>query len=291
MTDAPAHFDPQAESFDRRAGLPAGVARDVANSIAEIAEAEAEEVRSDGMRTLLEVGAGTGEIGIELLRPAALAPVSVAYVGFDLSRRMVALFRDRLAAGDVASTRGAVLAVADGSAAWPVRAGSVDLIFGSRSLHLLDPEHVVDECSRIAGASGALLLLGRVERDEDSVREVMRREMHSRLRELGLRARSGGRHRDALLRAAEARGGSRLNPVTAAEWTVEITPRTALESWKRTGGLGGRSPSAEDKEAILAGLARFAEREYDGLDTVVRSNERYRIEGARIAPMRAEGRS
>jgi ubiquinone/menaquinone biosynthesis C-methylase UbiE len=76
-------FDRQAERFDRRAGLAPGVAREVAMALVRTVSLRADDV-------VLEIGAGTGAIGCELLQ---LGP---RYVGLDLSHRMLDVFRRKL---------------------------------------------------------------------------------------------------------------------------------------------------------------------------------------------------
>src|SRR5262245_53422400 len=99
-------FDEQASSFDDRAGLPDSVAQDVAAAVLSIGGLGPAD-------TLVEVGAGSGEIGCHFVR-------SVSYVGFDVSDGMLTAFRDRLHA----KSHTARLAVADGDETWPVADGS-----------------------------------------------------------------------------------------------------------------------------------------------------------------------
>jgi hypothetical protein len=86
VADEPERFDAQAPGFDRRAGLPADAAISVARAVLDIAAAGPEEL-------LVELGAGTGEIGQHLIGP-------MCYVGIDRSARMLKLFRQKLAGAD-----------------------------------------------------------------------------------------------------------------------------------------------------------------------------------------------
>ncbi len=73
-------FDEQAPRYDARVGLPESVAAAVASEI----------VACAGLRTddlVLELGAGTGEIGTHLAR------LPVRYVGIDNSAPMLQIFR------------------------------------------------------------------------------------------------------------------------------------------------------------------------------------------------------
>lgn len=72
-------FEDQAASFDRRAGLPPGVAAEVADAIAAAAEMSSGDV-------LLEIGVGTGEIGVHL------AGLPIRYAGIDSAEAMLRAF-------------------------------------------------------------------------------------------------------------------------------------------------------------------------------------------------------
>ena len=124
-------FDEQAESFDQRAGLPAGVADSIVREFLLLAQVGPGDV-------VLEVGAGTGQIGM------ALCQHPLHYVGFDVSVAMLDLFRRRCSG----NTRPVSLIEADGNSPWPAGDGSVRAVFSSRTVHLLDAGHVVVEFFR-----------------------------------------------------------------------------------------------------------------------------------------------
>ena len=69
----------QASRYDARVGLPESVSAAVARAIVEQANAGADDL-------VLELGAGTGEIGVHLAR------LPVRYVGLDSSPAMLDLF-------------------------------------------------------------------------------------------------------------------------------------------------------------------------------------------------------
>jgi len=108
---------------------------------------------------LLELGAGTGEVGAHLWR---ILPAGVSYLALDLSFGMLALFgrkatRDRLPAVDPSKRLWRV--VADLSRPWPVPDGSVAAIFCSRAAHRLNLATFLAESRRVL-RPGAPLLLG-----------------------------------------------------------------------------------------------------------------------------------
>src|SRR5262245_6409789 len=103
MALATRSFDEQAGAFDQRAGMPASVSHAIATELVHLAQLGPGDV-------VLEVGAGTGQIGL------ALSQQSVSYVGFDLSIGMLEVFnRRRRGTGRPVS-----LIAADGDKRWPV---------------------------------------------------------------------------------------------------------------------------------------------------------------------------
>ena len=101
-------FDEQAESFDRRAGLPSGVSDLIAREFLLLARAGPGDV-------VLEVGAGTGQIG------AALCEHPLRYVGFDSSAAMLDIFRHRCGG----NRQPVSLIEADGNSSWPAGDGTI----------------------------------------------------------------------------------------------------------------------------------------------------------------------
>src|SRR5688572_24281201 len=159
MHASPELFDGQAGLFERRAGLPEAACRAIAKKVIEIGEAGSGDL-------IVEIGSGTGQIGQWFEAP-------VRYAGFDLSAGMLKEFSRRLDSD---------LIQADANASWPLADGVAHVIFGSRAVHLLQQEHVAHEVFRVASSTGATLILGRVERNPDSVRARMTQEMNERLR-------------------------------------------------------------------------------------------------------------
>src|SRR4030095_15695774 len=108
MASARRSFDEQAGSFDRRAGLPESVCDSVARELGQFAPLAPGDV-------VLEVGVGTGQIGL------ALCQLPVCYVGFDASAAMLDVFKRR----HRESGRAVWLIQADGNNRWPANDGSV----------------------------------------------------------------------------------------------------------------------------------------------------------------------
>jgi ubiquinone/menaquinone biosynthesis C-methylase UbiE len=262
MNSRPATFDAQAGTFDRRAGLPDECCQSIARAVLEMAEV----VPGD---LVLEVGAGTGMLGTWLARPP------LRYVGFDLSHGMLAAFRSRLASPSPMS----FLLQADGNRLWPLADGTVKVTFGSRTLHLLNLGHVVDESFRVAQAEGASLIIGRIERPSGSLPSILQQAMRRLLRQYGFAGHAGEQHRRRLLTAFTRRGGRVLEPVLAARWSVLRTPWQAIEAWRSKPGLAGLDVPPDVQDAILDELARWARSTCGDLHRQVTCEETYVLQG------------
>jgi ubiquinone/menaquinone biosynthesis C-methylase UbiE len=113
-------FDEQALDYDARAGLPATVGAAVAQGIVDRAGVLADDL-------VLELGAGTGEIG------AHLARLPIRYVGLDASAAMLQVFRAKAAGSQPA------LIVANGDDPWPLPAQDARDVGPRGRVHALDP--------------------------------------------------------------------------------------------------------------------------------------------------------
>lgn len=256
-------FDLQADSFAERAGLEPREAAAVAAAVSGIVAGAA--------GVLLEVGAGSGEIGAWL----AAAP-DRPYLGLDLSLPMLLRFSARLPACH--------LIQADGGAGWPLPTGRVGAVFLSRAAHLLDSDRLAAEVRRTAHPRGAWLLLGRVRREPGSVRAALRREMRRLLAAAGVAGRSGEEAHDRLLAALAAGGALPLPPRVVTSWPVAERPAAALAAWRGKPGLAGVALSAALKEEVLVQLEAWARRRWANLDAAHETTERYELSGARLPP-------
>jgi ubiquinone/menaquinone biosynthesis C-methylase UbiE len=262
-------FDSQAATYDQRAGLPGQVGREVAQAVLELAAIQAGDV-------VVEVGAGTGQIG------QWLAQEAVRYVGFDLSPGMLHLFRQRLDCWGAART----LLVADGHQSWPIHDATASVIFSSRAVHLLPLEHVVAESFRVTRPAGATLLVGRLQRSPSSLHAQMKHQLHRLLRQYGLQVREGEQHQQWLLDYWCQCDAKVIAPVVVAQWRVVSTPEEAIAAWRDKPGLGGLDLSARLKNAILAALATWAETTFGGLQQRVESEAAYIINGVKKSHMK-----
>jgi ubiquinone/menaquinone biosynthesis C-methylase UbiE len=260
----PTSFDGQAGAFERRAGLTAEQCRAVAEAL----------LGASGLQPgdrLLEIGAGTGMIGRHLID--RLRSLPAGYLGVDLSRGMLEVFRHRTGTGVPG------LVQMDAGAPWPFPDRSVQMLFSSRAIHLLPLGLVVDELFRVV-APGGVCRLGWVERRPESVKARMSREMQRRLRERGFAARSAGSR--PFLEACRERGAVPLDRIVAARWPAAHSPRRSLDDWRSKDGLGGivLPPGVQDE--VLDELAAWAVDTFGGLDGTVESEEAYVLDGVRI---------
>lgn len=265
-------FDRQAGDFDRRAGLPPGAAPRVAAALLEL--------MPDG-GTLLDLGAGTGQIGEPFAR-LCRAPRH-RYLGLDVSAPMLAVFRRKLAP-DAGPGAGAALVWADACRSWPVARGGVTLLFSSRAAHLLPPDLLIEEALRVASPAGALVVFGGVRNDPESLRAVVRRQMRRLLAEQGFEGRNARAAQDRLAAALAERGGELLPPVTAASWTAVHRVGDALSNWRAKSGLGGRTLPAAVQEDVLRRLEEWVRERWGGLDVAGEATERYELTVVRLNP-------
>jgi ubiquinone/menaquinone biosynthesis C-methylase UbiE len=258
---SPTPFDGQAPEFDRRVGLPEEDCRRIAATVLELAGARPGD-------TVVEIGAGTGMIGRWFLSHP------VGYVGLDLSRGMLEIFRHR---------RGIIragLVQADGAQPWPLPDESVRLVFSSRAIHLLPLEHAVGELFRVASPGGAACVLGWVERRPESVKARLSREMQRRVGERGFPVRSAGGRR--FLDACRERGAEELPKTVVARWPVRHVPRLSIEHWRSKLGLGGTVLPPGVQEEVLRELEAWAAETFGDLDAGWMSEEAYVLEGVAL---------
>ena len=256
-------FEAQAAEYDARKGLPEGSCPEIARAVARLCGAE------PGC-TLVELGAGTGQLGV------CFAALGLRYTGLELSGAMLEKFEERLSDAGA----GIELHRSDVNGCWPVLDASTDVIFSSRALHLFDLQHVANQARRVARGAQTTFVVGRIERDRESLRSVLRREMRRRLRAHGVEPNDGpGRQRD-MLDMLLAGGERRLGPALCAHWSVELSAADVLDAWRRKPALGGATVATETKAAVLLELEGFAVSRFGSLEAREPAEERYMIEGA-----------
>jgi SAM-dependent methyltransferase len=255
-------FDAQAPRYDARVGLPESVGAAVARAIVERANAGEDDL-------VLELGAGTGEIGVHLAR------LPIRYLGLDAAAAMLDLFRAKAAPASPS------LVVADCDCPWPLPAGSAGVVFASRVIHLLDPDHVARETMRVCRPAG-LLILGRVVRDRDGIAERLRRNRLELLAAAGIPARQGEAGTRRVIEGVVAFGGESLGRQIVAEWTSETTPAAVIADWESLPRMGSVAVDAVTRGRILAALRDWARAEFGDLERPRASPARYAIDIIRL---------
>ena len=143
-------------------------------------------------------------------------------------------------------------------------------------------DHVAREALRVASSRGALLLVGRVRRDPQSVNARIRRQMLELLEQTGRGGRDGQSRSGHLIETLVAHGAEAFNPVVAAGWTASHSPAESLRGWRSKQGLGGTDIPEPLKNEILAKLEKWATQTFDRLETSFESTEEYLLEGVRL---------
>jgi SAM-dependent methyltransferase len=257
-------FDAQARIFDERAGVPPDAARAVARAVLDLLAPRADDL-------LLELGAGTGEIGRHLAS-------SMNYVGLDRSSAMLDAFRAKLGARQLDR---ASLMKADADRSWPVDDGTVRAVFASRVAHLLEPDHLIAELTRVC-EPGGYFLIGHVARDRSSVHRILRDKRASLLRERGLSPRQGRQLGRRMLDGLVAAGATQIGARPVASWSTEASAGQVIDGWASLETMGGYQLAAEVRTAILAQLTDWATGEFGDLTTIRISEERYMLDGVRL---------
>ncbi|MDJ0899489.1 MAG: class I SAM-dependent methyltransferase [Xenococcus sp. MO_188.B8] len=265
LTSKKVNFDDQAKTFEIRTGLSEATCQAIVKTALDLAEIKPGD-------SVVEVGAGTGQIG------QWFAPESVNYLGFDLSEPMLAEFRRHLdpPRDDFQIVQG------DANQHWPVADGSANLIFSSRTLHLLNLEQVVQESWRIAQPERAVVLMGNVQRQKNSVKNQMRDQMQNLLAQNTLQGRKKNQLMRQLIALFTQRGAQVIEPVEVSQWQVVNTPRQSLESWRGKAHLAGIELAEGIKQDVLDRLQIWAEDKFGGLDQPIESEETYILQGVRL---------
>ncbi len=218
---------------------------------------------------MVELGAGTGEIGVHLVR------LPVRYVGLDNSQAMLDVFRAK-AGGALPS-----LIVADCNQPWPLPDASAAVIFASRVIHLLDPAHVVGEAFRVCRPGGSLML-GRVLREPDSIKDRLRRRRQALLIEAGISPRQGEAGARHVIERCVMAGGESLGRRIVAEWTGETALAAIIAGWASLSRMGAVRVEPAMRAEILDEIRDWARVEIGDLDRPRPFRERYAIDIVRL---------
>jgi SAM-dependent methyltransferase len=199
----------------------------------------------------------------------------------DLSLPMLEVFRRK--AGPLPGNM--LLLQADSDRPWPVRDGTLAVVFASRVVHHLSAAHFIREVWRVCQPGGSLLL-GRVTRAAESLPSRLQRHKRTLLAEHGLRAGGGGQAVQQLVADCLERGATPLDPARVANWTRTTTARQLLTAWEGKPQLMSRtlgtSLNPEARTAIVTALTDWARQEFGDLDRPEEVEEEYLLQGVRL---------
>ncbi len=258
-------FDQQADIYDERTGLGKQTAFNVSRTLAKIAHPY-----SSGL--LLEIGAGTGEIGY------FLQDINLPYIGIDLSAGMLDVYRKRF----IHSADTPTLIQTDANNFWPIEEHSVSVFFSSRAMHHLKREHVINEIFRLSIPQHSILVLGHVKRNKNSIKTIMRQEMHKILHSYGYQEKSGQSNRKKLFELLQKKGATTMQPVIASHWKASHAPIDSINSWRVVDGIAGNEISHQLKTTILDKLEQRARSLFTDLNHAVEEEEYYELNAIKL---------
>src|SRR3954451_11621408 len=247
-------YDLAAPSFERHRALPDGVPEAIRALVLEAVDAASPR--------LLDLGAGTGRIGVPFIAARD------DYVGVDLSFGMLSEFKRR--AGS--SARAPRLVQADGERL-PFRDATFDAImliqvFGG----LRGWRRVLVEARRVLRGAG-VLVLGRTVAPPEGLDARMKAHLALLLEEIGAPADRINTRQDAQGWLEHEGRGTRL---VAAAWTAKRTPRAFIERH----GTGARFSALPQpvKEEAMRRLAAWVATAFGSLDAAAVESHQFELQ-------------
>ena len=110
---------------------------------------------------------------------------------------------------------------------------------------------------RICRPAG-FLILGRVLRERDSIKERLRLRRKELLVEVGIIPRKGEEGTRRVIECCLAAGGNSLGRKVVAEWTGETTPAQVIAGWESLSRMGSVSVDPVTRAGILDELRDWA---------------------------------
>jgi hypothetical protein len=103
------------------------------------------------------------------------------------------------------------------------------------------------------------------------------------LRQQGVTPRDAEEATERVLRELVERGAIRVEPRAVATWTASGSAGEILDEWKTVGAMGGKRLSAATQARVLTEVESWAAGELEDLGKVSSWDERYVLEGVRMA--------
>eukprot|EP01084_Bolivina_argentea_P221272 374794_1 len=195
-------FDP--DNYDNRTGYPPNVIPLIGQAITNLASSFQ---ASKGI--ILDLGAGTGEIGTSIINSTINDQIAMKYMGLDISPQMISIFYSRLIYyfpsianatewdAQFSPTPFPELSVTDlnaNNSNWPgISANSVRMFFGARSVHWLNKNATAQQVwkSAINDAHDSWFISGRIKMASNSSHELIKFYMQSLMIEYGYNPKDG----------------------------------------------------------------------------------------------------
>jgi ubiquinone/menaquinone biosynthesis C-methylase UbiE len=241
MKSATSIFDHSAASFDLYRAFPPGVPETIRASIWK-------SMRNQGLRRVLDVGAGTGRIG------KAFVEAGDSYAGIDVSGAMLQEFRKHSTA--------AILIQADG-ACLPFSTQAFDLVMLMQVLSGVENwRALLNEVRRVLRPGGTVVV-GHTTNPSEGVDARLKRQLGIILEEMSVEWHEPNRASRQSIAWLES-AATRTAHVTAANWVAERTSRDFLIR-HRTGARFNALPPVVQEEALQK-LSVWTEENFGPLD-------------------------
>ncbi len=253
-------FDRAVDYYDSTRDLPEPIAAGGIEAILRLAQ-----VRPSSM--ILEVGAGTGRIGLPLLRRGA------NLFGCDLSHKMLGRLRAKAPAARVAQADAERL---------PFARGQVDAVLTIHVMHLVAGwRNALREFRRVLRPGGVYLNSWHWHSD-DSVDQRLRQYWRNRVTAHGAEWRRPGiQSREELV--DEARGlGAAVEEVQAASYFTELRPQAVVDNIASRVVSDTWDIPDPIFERTLEELRAWAAQEYGDLDQPRREEQRFLLDVIRF---------
>ena len=132
------------------------------------------------------------------------------------------------------------------------------------------------------GQRNSYLIIGRLLRDRDSLRERLRRKRRDLLMEAGISSRNGAAGSRRVAALCQEAGAESLGQQVVAGWSGETTPAEVIAGWESLTRMGSVSIEPDMRSGILDEVRSWARAEIGDLDRAEVFRERYAIDVVRL---------
>ena len=265
------NYDRSADFYDDLHGFPPEISERIADTIAAAA-------RAGDQTSFLELGIGTGRVGLPLMLRG------YRYFGIDISRRMMERLRAKLPSGRRARL---------------VQASATQLPFADRvfdavvAIHVLDVvtdwRAVLRESHRVLRPDGIFMQSTRWS-TKGSLNWTLRHQLSHFVEEAGGSTDTPGADSPEDAEAELRREGAVMTDVVAAEWVARpVSAAEILEHFAKRMYVNTWSVPDDLLEIVLARLRDWTRTRYGTLDYAEPEQHRFALRIARFPRTRARG--